>query len=493
MRSIKSPMYILVFFLVTLTPVKAAAQLFGSDEENWKRVLHELKKINSRLVKLESNEILNLRYQLEDLLRQIEEMKQILPQLQGAVELNKSETNSKVNKLDSKISDLQAEIKHQVLHQIRQQAKTLDNMTQDQRNLKEGLAQDMEQFGKVNKQNFQNFALTNENNLEKIAQSLVSLDETTKKSFEDTKGLFISDVIPAMAKENQDNRAVIIQHLSASRETNEKALENLSIKNQKLIDILGENLIQGAETKNQVEAINKNVDTVNESIKAVNKSVTAVNNNLVAMDKNVTVNNKNLMVADKKMNKLAETLKALRAQHIASNENLETLKDSFVKTQEFDRLADEKINKLIETSTQMTTDANHLDESIINQLNQSSQKEDSNQDKIDLANEKLARLIEILKAIATEQDKMTKVVEAQRGLKKVQEGLVKNQEGIKESLSDLRKKANVGISRNDDIKKAIVDLRKKANVNISRNNDIKKILVEMKKINSPVSTKSSKK
>ena len=211
------------------------------------------------------------------------------------------------------------------------------------------------------------------------------------------------------------------------------------------------------------------------------------------MDKNVTVNNKNLMVADKKMNKLAETLKALRAQHIASNENLETLKDSFVKTQEFDRLADEKINKLIENSTQMTTDANHLEESIINQLNQSSQKEDSNQDKIDLANEKLARLIEILKAIATEQDKMTKVVEAQRGLKKVQEGLVKNQEGIKESLSDLRKKANVGISRNDDIKKAIVDLRKKANVNISRNNDIKKILVEMKKINSPVSTKSSKK
>ena len=485
MRPIKSAVFFSVFLLITQFPFNASAQLFGSDEENWKRLFHELKKINSRLVKLESDEILTLRYQLEDLLRQIEEMKQILPQLQGAVELNKSETNSKVKKLDSKISDLQAEIKHQVLHEITQQAKTLDNVQQGQKNLKEGLAHDMEQFGMVNKQNFQNFASTNEKNLQKIAQGLASLDVTTKKSFEDTKGLFISDVIPAMAKENQGNRTVILQHLSASRETNEKALENLSIKNQKLIEILGENLIQGAETKNQVEAINKNLD-------AVNKSVTAVNNNLVVMDKNITVNNKNLMVADEKMNKLAETLKALQIQHSASNESLARLNDSLVKIQAFDQLADEKINKLIENSTQMVTHANQLETSILNKLKQSSQKENSNQDKIDLANEKLARLIEILKAIANEQDKMGKIVEVQTGLKKVQEGLVKNQEGIKEALADLRKKTNVSISRNDDIKKAITDLRKKANVNISRNNDIKKILGEMKKNNSSVSKKSSK-
>ena len=276
-------------------------------------------------------------------------MKQILPQLQGAVELNKSETNSKVKKLDAKISDLQAEIKHQVLHKITQQNKTLDDVRQYQKNLKEGLAQDMEQFGNVNKQNFKNFASTNEN------------------IFEDMKGLFISDVIPAMAKENQDNRAVILQHLSASREPNDKALENLSVKNQKLIDILGENLIQGAETKKQVEAINKNIDSVN-------KNVTAVNNNLVVMDKNLTVNNNNLIVADEKMNKLAEILKALQIQNSASNESLATLNDSLVKIQAFDQLADEKINKLIENSTQMVTHANELETSILSQLKHSAQK-----------------------------------------------------------------------------------------------------------------------
>ena len=280
MRPIKLPVFFSVLLFLAQFPFNASAQLFGSDEENWKRLFHELKKINSRLVKLENDEILNLRYQLEDLLRQIEEMKQILPQLQGAVELNKSETNSKVKKLDAKISDLQAEIKHQVLDEITQLGKTLDNVSEKQKKLKEGLAQDMEQFQRVNKENFNNFASINKSMLETIAQRLASLDGTTKKSFEDMKGLFISDVIPAMAKENQDNRTVILQHLSASRETNDKALENLSVKNQKLIDILGENLIQGAETKNQVEAINKNIDSVN-------KSVTAVNNNLVVMDKNI--------------------------------------------------------------------------------------------------------------------------------------------------------------------------------------------------------------
>ena len=94
MRSIKSKVFFFVFLFSIQFPNNLSAQLFGSDEENWKKVFHALKKINSRLVKLESDEILNLRYQLEDLLRQLEEIKQTLPQLQGAVELNKSETLS---------------------------------------------------------------------------------------------------------------------------------------------------------------------------------------------------------------------------------------------------------------------------------------------------------------------------------------------------------------------------------------------------------------
>jgi len=438
MKSIKS--YVFLFFLVTLVPLNASAELFGSDDEKWKKVFIGLKKINSRLVTLETSELANMIHQLEDLLRQIEEVKQTLPQLQGSVELNKSENRTHMSKIRSQISDLEAEVKNQVRAKIDKQNKILNRFQEDQISLKTGLAQDIEQFEKMNKENFKSFASANRSTLEIVVQKLAALDETTKKSFEDTKRLFITDVIPAIAKENLENRKAILEHLSQSRETNEKSLAGLSEKNKMLIDILGENLKQGAEAKEQVASINETLATANN---------------------NLAVNNKNLMVADQKINKLAETLNALQVQHSTSSKTLVALKKGLVEAGEFEQLVDEKLNKLAENSAQLIANATTLEESVLGELKQSSQKEDSNQDKINLANEKLSRLIEILKAIATEQDKLGQVVKAQTAMNKAQSGLAKNQEGIRKALADLRNKANVNISRNDDIKKTLGKIEKK--------------------------------
>ena len=438
MKLIKS--YVFLFFLVTLVPLNASAELFGSDDEKWKKVFIGLKKINSRLVKLETSELANMIHQLEDLLRQIEEVKQTIPQLQGSVELNKSENRTHMSKIRSQISDLEAEVKNQVRAKIDKQNKILNRFQKDQISLKTGLAQDIEQFEKMNKENFKSFASANRSTLEIVVQKLAALDETTKKSFEDTKRLFITDVIPAIAKENLENRKAILEHLSQSRETNEKSLAGLSEKNKMLIDILGENLKQGAEAKEQIAFINETLATANN---------------------NLAVNNKNLMVADQKINKLAETLNALQLQHSTSSETLVALKKGLVEAGEFDQLVDEKINKLAENSAQLIANATKLEGSVLDELKQSSQKEDSNQDKINLANEKLSRLIEILKAIATEQDKLGQVVKAQTAMNKAQAGLAKNQEDIRKALADLRNKANVNISRNDDIKKTLGKIEKK--------------------------------
>lgn len=438
MKLIKS--YVFLFFLVTLVPLNASAELFGSDDEKWKKVFIGLKKINSRLVKLETSELANMIHQLEDLLRQIEEVKQTIPQLQGSVELNKSENRTHVSKIRSQISDLEAEVKNQVRAKIDKQNKILNRFQKDQISLKTGLAQDIEQFEKMNKENFKSFASANRSTLEIVVQKLAALDETTKKSFEDTKRLFITDVIPAIAKENLENRKAILEHLSQSRETNEKSLAGLSEKNKMLIDILGENLKQGAEAKEQIAFINETLATANN---------------------NLAVNNKNLMVADQKINKLAETLNALQLQHSTSSETLVALKKGLVEAGEFDQLVDEKINKLAENSAQLIANATKLEGSVLGELKQSSQKEDSNQDKINLANEKLSRLIEILKAIATEQDKLGQVVKAQTAMNKAQAGLAKNQEDIRKALADLRNKANVNISRNDYIKKTLGKIEKK--------------------------------
>jgi ABC-type transporter Mla subunit MlaD len=467
MKNIKSSVSLCLFFLVTLIPINASGDVFGTDDETWERVFVDLKKINSRLVRLETSEIVSLRQQLEDLLRQIEEVKQTLPQLQGSVEMNKSETISSLNKIRTQISDLDAEVRNQVLAKIKKQNKILDRFQKEQKNLKEGLAQDIEQFEKMNKENFQSFAATNKNTLEIVVQRLAALDETTKQSFENTKGLFIKDVIPAMAKGNLENKKAILEYLSNSRESNEKSLEALSEKNKILIDILRESLKQGAETKEQIasfgtetkEQIASFGTETKEQIASfgteTKEQIASINKILVTTNNNLAVNNKNLLVADQKINKLADTLKTLQVQHSVSSEMLVALKKDLVEAGEFDQLVDKKINKLVKSSAQLITKANKLEGSILDELKQSSQKEDSNKDKINLANEKLSRLIEILKAIAAEQDKLGKVVKAQAVMSKAQAGLVKNQESIKEALADLRRKANVSISRNDDIKKAL--------------------------------------
>ena len=61
--------------------------------------------------------------------------------------------------------------------------------------------------------------------MEKVVQRLEALENTTKKSFDDTKDTLISSVIPAIAKDNENNKTTILQYLSRLSETNEKALE----------------------------------------------------------------------------------------------------------------------------------------------------------------------------------------------------------------------------------------------------------------------------
>jgi len=151
----------------------------SGDEENWervfKRLFRRLKTINVHLVNLETSGMVSLRQQTEDLLRQIEEIKQTVPQLQGAVELNKSKTLAQVNKVETKISDLEAEVKNQVLLKISQQNKILDKIQEDQEKLKS--AQAVERFKVIDHYQFKKF----DNNLLSLANDLMTLKRSTAK------------------------------------------------------------------------------------------------------------------------------------------------------------------------------------------------------------------------------------------------------------------------------------------------------------------------
>ena len=448
-----------LLLLILLSPATAFAQLFGSDEENWKKVFLELKKINHRLVTLETVEIDSLKNHLENLLREIEEVKYTVPQLQGVVELNKSETLSGLNKTNAKLDDLTAEVKNQVLSKIHQQNKTLELF-------REGLAQDMEKFEQTSKTNFQNFSVVNNKTLGQVVQQLEAQSATTKKGFDETIALFRTDVIPAMAEENQTNRKIIIAQLTQANKDTQKNLETFSAKNQqlnqKLIKILQESLKQELETKPLLDAIKKDMGVIQEILVGTNQDIAGNHSVIAEVKKAMVITNKNLIVADEKTNKLAESLKALQVKNRVSNEALGALKAGLEQAGEFNKLADKKFNKLIDLSSKLAVHSTELESSVTGQLKDSAQKEDTRTTKVDLANEKLSRLIEILKAVVKEQAKLDPVAKAlsdiqkkQKALQKAQAGFIKDQAAVKEALADLRRKANVNISRSDDIKKTL--------------------------------------
>ena len=440
-----------LLLLIFLSPVNAFAQLFGSDEENWEKVFFRLEKIYSRLGTLESRlGTLETTSQLENLLREIEEIKH-------TVELNKSETMHGLKKTQSKLDDLEYKVKNEVLNKIDQQNKLLEQFGKKQEklqaNLTEGLAQDMEKFNQSSKANFKDFAVANNETLGRVVQQLEAQSATIEKGFGDTIFLFQTEVIPAIAEESLKNQQMVLDHLTHANKETRTNLEAFSAKNQevnqKLREILEESLKQGLETKFLLDSIKKDQGVAHASLEEANQNIA----------RNHIVTNKNLQVADEKINKLAKSLKTLQAQNTASSETLGTLKADLEHAGEFNKLADEKFNKLIELTSELAIHSAELENSVVGQLKDSAQKEEARNIKVDLANEKLSRLIEILKTIAKEQAKLDPVATTLGAVQKSQADLKKNQEVIKKALADLRRKANVNISRNDDLKKTLRQLQ----------------------------------
>ena len=441
----------LLLFLI-FSPVNSFAQLFGADDEDLAKIEFELKKFNTHLENLKNTQIKILQGQQEALLRQFEELKheiegikQTIPQLQGAIEQSKSETLSHLGKTNLKISDLEAEVKNQVLNKIEQQNKNLELFRAEQKNLKDGLAQDIEIFEQSSRENFQTFAEANNETLGEVIQQLELQSATTKKGFDDTINLIRTEVLPTMAQENEKNRHLVLDRLTQADKNTRKTLEAFFVKNQevnqKLREILQESLKQGLDTKSLLDSLKKG------------QGVTHVS--LVGAGQDIAGNRSSL----------AEILKTLQAQNTTSNEVLANLGAGLEHVGEFNNIAVEKFNKLIDLSAELATHSSELESSLVGQLKESAQIDDARNSKVDLANEKLSRLIEILKVIAKGQEKLGPVAASlgnmqkeQATLQKAQAEIKKNQEEIKEALADLRRKANVNISRGNDIKKSLKKL-----------------------------------
>ena len=432
-----------IIFSLMLTQVSFFSKAEAGDEEYHKKILEALKRMNIRLVRLEANKMESLKSVQNSLLNQIMAMRTSIEQIQATGELNKSEMLASVEGLKNKILTVESHLKNEVMI-------ALDGQRQDNKRyqeqfstalsqLKDSLATDMEGLSKANQQQFNVFSETNNKQLQQIVNAL----EDQNRKLLQTQALFKTDLIPALDTQGDETRRALVTELSQARAIQENffdsrhkqtlaSLGTLQEKNKALIGVLKKIILID-------ETTSKNVDQTK-------KMIVILQEVLVQRMKNIAEAEANLKVH------LDKGLIDIKGNQKKTTSQLERMVSSSDKLK--------KQSTQIEKSIQLS-EANISSQS--SQLGQSlGQRIDSARAQSELSNEKLSRLIDILKSFAVEQEKIDKALQTfsvnQGKSEQILQGQKKldvTQKKITEALKDLRRKANVNISRSEDILKKI--------------------------------------
>ncbi|MCL0044656.1 hypothetical protein M1N16_00340 [Nitrospinaceae bacterium] len=482
-----------VIFFVILAQVSFISKAGAGDEEFHLKILEALKRMNVRLVRVETNKLRSLKAVQESLLNQIMALRTSLEQIQATGEMNKTEMLASVEGVKTKILDVESHLKNEVMQALdgqnredtryRAQFQTLFSQ------LKDSLAADMKGLSKANQQQFKFFSEANNKQL----QQIVSVLEEQNKKLLQTQALFKTDLIPALDTQSEVTRQALLTDLSQAREVQKNFLESnhkqtlaslgtVEEKNKALIEILKKSILVDEATKSLAETIQKNVGGANQNIDQVRK--------MIAILQGVFV---------QRMTNAAETEAALT---VRLDEDLAEVKNN-------QKMVTSRLESLVSLSDQINKQSAQMEESIqqsvvsaSNQVNKQSAQMGASISKsidiaannakaqTDLSNEKLSRLVDILKSFAFEQSKtdqalqaltasqgkvdqvlqgqkkMDVVLQSQKKVEKAiqgqklgsvvtQETILATQKKMTEALKDLRRKANVNISRSDDILKKL--------------------------------------
>ena len=475
-----------VIFFVILAQVSFISKAGAGDEEFHLKILEALKRMNVRLVRVETNKLRSLKAVQESLLNQIMSLRTSLEQIQATGEMNKTEMLASVEGVKTKILDVEGHLKNEVMQafdrqnqedkRYRAQFQTLFSQ------LKDSLATDMGSFSKANQQQFKNFS---EENNKQLQQIVSALEEQNKKLLQ-TQALFKTDLIPALNTQSEETRKALLTELSQARavqknflESNHKqmlaSLATVEEKNKALIEILKKSILVDEATKSLAETIQKNVGGTNQNIDQARKMIAILQEVLVQRMKNA-----------------AETEAALK----------DRLEEDLAEVKNNQKMVTSRLETLVSLSDQINKQSAQMEKSIQQSVvSASAQMGESINKTIDIAannakaqtdlsNEKLSRLVDILKSFAVEQSKIDQelqaltasqgkvdqvlqeqkkldvVLQSQKKVEKAiqgqelgsiatQETILATQKKITEALKDLRRKANVNISRSDDILKKL--------------------------------------
>ena len=171
---------------VILLMIFAQAGFFSNaeakgDEAYHRDILRALKKINSRLILLENDKLKAIQSVQENVLRQIEEIKDSLQQIQATGEINKSEMLASTEEIKTKLLDVEGHLGKEIMHEF-------DKQNQEGKNYKD-------QF------------------LPLLVQLEKSLSDQNK-ALDNTHTLLKVDLIPALKNENEKMRQIIVAEIA---------------------------------------------------------------------------------------------------------------------------------------------------------------------------------------------------------------------------------------------------------------------------------------
>jgi hypothetical protein len=392
----------------------ASAQLFGSDDKKSERILLEIKKLNTRIVEKVIPQIQNTNLAIEKIKAEIKQVKSefnrvksgnknvnqqieilssMIPAMQGSMEQSQVQTMQEIQSVGKRLAQLETQIKSEQANEAKHQQAELAVIKQEVsanfKSLKEGMIKDMERMAQLNQADFQALIKNNEKRLNdqnaRVDKSIAVMTEIAKGGSKTSETL---------------------ASLQAGVVENSKAL---STQNKKIIDILSKALMEQETASTKIDTLGGNQSKSDENVKFTRETMVALKG-----------------ILDKRLVEIDTTQQALQAQNDKSLQNVDLIKQNLL-------VADQKINKLAEVLKIMQS--------------QQAQGSEVGSTKADLINEKITRLIEILKAIAAEQGKMEKLIASKGGSG--------NNKKLLDALADLKRKANVNISRSDSILKKL--------------------------------------
>ena len=404
-----------------LAQVSFFSKAEARDEDYHIKILEALKRINIRLVRIETNKIASIKAVQASLLNQIMAIRTSVEQIQATGELNKSEMLASVQGMKTKILDIESHLRNEVMREFDKQNRE-NKLYRTQ--LKNSLATDMEGLSKANQQQFNVFSETNNTQLQQVVNAL----EEQNKTLLQTQALFKTDLIPALDTQNEETRQALLTELSQARviqknflESNHKqtlaSLTTIQEKNKALIGVLKKIIVVN-------ETTNQNIDQTKEMVGVLRAH----------LDKGLMEVKSNQTTAASQL----ETVVSLSNQIKKQSAQMKNIEQSLVRASKESSQAEKRISKTIDLFS------------------------NSSKAQADLSGEKLSRLVDILKSFAVEQGKIDQALKAfsvdQNKVDQILQGqkeLDVTQKKITEALKDLRRKANVNISRTDDILKKI--------------------------------------